>query len=157
MIFHWKTNRKQIKSANSFCLWTLNCTSISRTCVFFKMDCFYFTGITLPLLLLFLSLYHGHFLGTTTIRTAVAESACRNLWGTIELMLDCFSSMLFGREACAVLRAIWPVFTVSSSNFCFHNRDCFELCTMRVFKLLVEFFNEWALYFAKSGLKVASL
>ena len=85
MIFHWKKNRKQIKSANSFCLWTLNCTSISRTCVFFKMDCFYFTGITLPLLLLFLSLYHGHFLGTTTIRTAVAESACRNLWGTIEL------------------------------------------------------------------------
>ena len=38
--------------------------------------------------------------------------------------------------------------------FVFHNRNCFELCTMCVFKLLVEFFNERALYVAKSGLKV---
>ena len=91
MIFYWKKNRKQIKSANSFCLWTLNCTSISRTCFFFKMDCFCFTGITLSLVLLFLSLYHGHFLGATTIRTAVAASACRNLWGAIELGDGLFS------------------------------------------------------------------
>ena len=40
MIFDWKTNRQQIKSANSFCLWTLNCTSISRTCFVFQNGLF---------------------------------------------------------------------------------------------------------------------
>ena len=77
--------------------------------------------------------------------------------GRLSWVMDCFLSILFGTEACAVLRAIGPVFTVSSGKFLFHNRDCFELCTMCVFKLLVEFFNHWALYFAKSGLIVASL
>ena len=77
--------------------------------------------------------------------------------GRLSSVLDCFTSILFGREARAVLPAIWPVFTVSKGNFLFHNRDCFELCTMCVFKFLVEFFNQWALYFTKSGLKNASL
>ena len=152
MIFYWKKNRKQIK--NSFCLWTLNCPSISRTCFFFKMDCFCFTGITLPLVLLFVSLYHGHFLGTTTIRTAVAASAFRNLWGAIELGAGLFSvHTVEGRPAQSCTRS--DLYLKSAQAiFVFHNRNCFELCTMCVFKLLVEFFNERALYVAKSGLKV---
>ena len=33
--------------------------------------------------------------------------------GRLSWVLDCFTSILFGREASAVLCAIWPVFTVS--------------------------------------------
>ena len=49
------------------------------------------------------------------------------------------------------------LYLISAQAIFFHNVNCSELCTMCVFKRLVEFFNEWALYFAKSGLKVASL
>ena len=153
MIFYWKTNRKQIKSANSFCLWTLNCTSIWRTYFFFKMDLFCFTGITLPLVLLFCLFITVTFLAPLRYVQLLQHLLAETCEGRLSWVLDCFTSILFGREARAVLRAIWPVFTVSSGNFLFHNRDCFELCTMCVFKFLVEFFNQWASYFAKSSLK----
>ena len=77
--------------------------------------------------------------------------------GRLSWVMDCFLSILFGREARTVPHAIWPIFKISSGHFFFHNINCFELCTMCVFKRLVEFFNEWTLYVAKSGLKVASL
>ena len=157
MIFHWKktVNKLKVQTRFAFELWTVRqfqgLASFSKWIVSILLAslCRCYSCFCLFIMVTFLAPLRY----VQLLQNLLAET-CE---GRLSWVLDCFSSMLFGREACAVLRAIWPVFTVSSSNFCFHNRDCFELCTMCVFKLLVEFFNEWALYFAKSGLKVASL
>ena len=39
--------------------------------------------------------------------------------GRLSWVLDCFTSILFGREARPVLHEIWPVFKISSGNFFF--------------------------------------
>ena len=74
--------------------------------------------------------------------------------GAIELGAGLFSvHTVEGRPAQSCTRSDLHLKS-AQAIFVFHNRNCFELCTMCVFKLLVEFFNEWALYVAKSGLKV---
>ena len=158
MIFYWKkkiVNKLKVQTLFAFELWTVRqfqglasflkwtvSVLLATLCLWYSCFCL-FIMVTFLAALRYVQLLQ-HLLADT----------CE---GRLSWVLDCFTSIPFGREARAVLRAIWPVFTVSSGNFIFHNRDCFELCTMCIFKFLVRFCNQWALYFAKSGLKVASL
>ena len=157
MIFHWKkiVNKLKVQTVFAFELWTVRqfegLASFSEwtVSVLLASLCHWYSCFCLFILVTFLAPLRY----VQLLQHLLAET-CE---GRLSWVLDCFTSILFGREARAVLRAIWPVFTVSSGNFLFHNRDCFELCTMCVLRLLVEFFNQWALYFVKGGLKVASL
>ena len=157
MIFYWKknVNKLKVQTLFAFKLWTVRqfqgLASFSKwtfSVVLASLRHWY-SCFCLFIMVTFLAPLRY----VQLLQLLLAE-ACE---GRLSWVLECFTSIFFGGEARAVLRAIWPVFTGSSGNFLFHNRDCFELCTMCVFKLLVEFFNQWALYFAKSGLKVVSL
>ena len=139
MIFYWNKNRKQIKSANFFAfeLWTVRqfqgLASFSKWTVSALLAslCHLYSCFCLFIMVTFLAP-----LGYVQLLQLLLAEACE---GRLSWVLECFTSILLGGEARAVLRAIWPVFTGSSGNFLFHNRDCFELCTMCVFKLLVSF------------------
>ena len=114
MICYWKKNHKQIKKVQTrfaFELWTVRqfrrlvsfskwTVSVLLASLSNKYSCFcLFIMVTFLAPLRYVQLLQ-HLLSET----------CE---GRLSWVLDCFLSILFRKEARTVLRAIWPVFTVS--------------------------------------------
>ena len=157
MICYWKKITNKLKSANSFCLWTLNCTSISKNLFLFqnRLSVFYWHHLAISTLVsvsLSWSLSWHHY-DTYSCCSTCFQKPVRGDWVGWWTVFRPYS--LEGRPAQSCTRS--DLYLKSPQAIFFYNRNCFELCTMCVFKRFVEFFNEWTLYVAKSGLKVASL
>ena len=151
MIFYWKKIVNKLKTLFAFELWTVHqfqgLASFSEwtVSVLLASLCLWYSCFCLFIMVTFLAPLRY---------VQLLQHLLSETWGGDWVGRWTVFCPYCGREARTVLHAIWPAFKISSGNFFFHNWNCFELCTMCVFKLLVEFFNEWALYFAKSGLKV---
>ena len=119
MIFYWNKNRKQIKSANFFAfeLWTVRqfqgLASFSKWTVSALLAslCHLYSCFCLFIMVTFLAP-----LGYVQLLQLLLAEACE---GRLSWVLECFTSILLGGEARAVLRAIWPVFKINSGNFFF--------------------------------------
>ena len=116
MIFNWKKNRKQIKSSNFFAfeLWTVR--QFQRLASFSKWTvsvllaslCHWYSCFCLFIMVTFLAP-----LRYVQLLQHLLSETCE---GRLSWVMDCFLSILFGRETRTVLHAIWPVFKISSGN-----------------------------------------
>ena len=116
MICYWKKITNKLRSANSFCLWTLNCTSISKNLFLFqnRLSVFYWHHLAISTLVsvsLSWSLSWHHY-DTYSCCSICFQKPVRGDW------VGCWTVFCpyCGREARTVLHAIWPVFKISSGN-----------------------------------------
>ena len=149
MIFYWKKNHEQIKKCKLVLPFNFELYVNFKDLFLFQNGLFLF--------------YWHHLAISTLVSVSVSWSLSWHHYDTYSCCSICFQKPVRGDWV-----GCWTVFCLYSlegrpaqsstrSDLYLKSAQAIFLCTMCVFKLLVEFFNEWALYVAKRGLKVPSL
>ena len=116
MIFHWKktVNKLKVQTRFAFELWTVRqfqgLASFSKWIVSILLAslCRCYSCFCLFIMVTFLAP-----LRYVQLLQHLLSETCE---GRLSWVMDCFLSILFGRETRTVLHAIWPVFKISSGN-----------------------------------------